>query len=104
MSDSHSQQIAESTTRIKDLHEAEKKLVLLLETAGEALAVLSEDGPHDNSTDDTIEERVQVFRNLASRYFSIVNDVQLALRNHTHYLAKKYGQPLLTPFINGYKI
>ncbi|KAG0175735.1 hypothetical protein DFQ28_003213 [Apophysomyces sp. BC1034] len=80
--------LAESTIRIKDLHEAEKKLVLLVETAGDVLSVLADDGPNEESPDQAVRERAAQFRDLASRYFSLINDVQLALRNHTRYLTK----------------
>ncbi|KAF7731278.1 hypothetical protein EC973_000694 [Apophysomyces ossiformis] len=80
--------LAESTIRIKDLHEAEKKLVLLVETAGDVLSVLADDGPNEENPDQAVRERAMQFRELASRYFSLINDVQLALRNHTRYLTK----------------
>ncbi|KAI9006633.1 hypothetical protein CLU79DRAFT_723730 [Phycomyces nitens] len=80
--------MAESTIRIKDLHEAEKKLVLLVETAGEALGVLSDEEINDSNADQSQNDRIVAFQDLASRYFSLINDVQLSLRSHTHYLAK----------------
>ncbi|KAI9279766.1 hypothetical protein BY458DRAFT_501622 [Sporodiniella umbellata] len=82
------QRMAESTMRVKDLYQVEKKLVLLIETAGEALAILSEEGTQEENTDQFVRERALAFRELSSRYFSLVNDIQLALRSHTHYLAK----------------
>ncbi|CEP19689.1 hypothetical protein [Parasitella parasitica] len=81
--------MAESTMRIQDLHQAEKKLVLLLETAAEALAILSDDAPGDIDTDQFVRNRAMSFRELASRYFSLVNDIQFALKSHTHYLTKE---------------
>lgn len=75
--------------RIQDLAQAEKKLVLLVETAAEALAILSDEAPNDENTDQFVRDRALTFRSLASRYFSLVNDIQLALRSHTHYLTKE---------------
>ncbi|KAG1234138.1 hypothetical protein G6F35_001184 [Rhizopus arrhizus] len=80
--------MAESTMRIKDLYQVERKLVLLIETAGEALAILSDEGTKDENTDKFVREKALAFRDLSSRYFSLVNDIQLALRSHTYYLAK----------------
>lgn len=84
--------MAESTMRIKDLYQAEKvgsisnfsimnqgliyqckKLVLLIETAAEALAILSDEAPKDENTDQFVRDRAMSFRDLASRYFSLVN-------------------------------
>ncbi|KAI8881194.1 hypothetical protein K501DRAFT_223489, partial [Backusella circina FSU 941] len=80
--------LAESTLRIQDLHQVEKKLVLLIETAGEALSVLSEDAPSGENADEFVNSHTIEFRSLASRYLSLVNDIQFALRSHTHYLAQ----------------
>ncbi|KAG2210159.1 hypothetical protein INT46_009697 [Mucor plumbeus] len=79
--------MAESTMRIQDLHQAEKKLVLLIETAAEALGILSDEAPSDMDTDQFVRNRAMSFRELASRYFSL--DIQFALRSHTHYLTKE---------------
>ncbi|KAI7884059.1 hypothetical protein K492DRAFT_234992 [Lichtheimia hyalospora FSU 10163] len=81
-------QIAESTTRIKNLHEVEKKLVLLVETAGDALAILSDDSKNDEDASKAAHERVHEFEALAKRYFSLVNDIQLALRDNVRFLRK----------------
>ncbi|KAL0143652.1 hypothetical protein V8B55DRAFT_1479494 [Mucor lusitanicus] len=81
--------MAESTMRIQDLHQAEKKLVLLIETAAEALSILSDEAPSGVDTDQFVRERAMSFRELASRYFSLVNDIQFALRSHTRYLTKE---------------
>ncbi|GAA5808569.1 hypothetical protein MFLAVUS_001960 [Mucor flavus] len=82
--------MAESTMRIKDLAQAEKKLVLLLETVAEALSILSDEAPSDEENiDEFVRNRAMNFRHLASRYFSLVNDIQFALRSHTHYLTKE---------------
>ncbi|KAG2213195.1 hypothetical protein INT47_011344 [Mucor saturninus] len=81
--------MAESTMRIKDLAQAEKKLVLLIETAAEALSILSDEAPNDENTDQFVRDRAMTFRGLAERYFSLVNDIQFALRSHTHYLTKE---------------
>ncbi|KAI8369073.1 hypothetical protein BD560DRAFT_435210 [Blakeslea trispora] len=81
--------MAESTLRIQDLHQVEKKLVLLVEAAAEALSILSDEAPKDADTDQFVRDRAMRFRELASRYFSLVNDIQFALRSHTHYLVKE---------------
>ncbi|KAI8144044.1 hypothetical protein BJV82DRAFT_608134 [Fennellomyces sp. T-0311] len=80
--------LAESTLRIKDLHEAEKKLVLLVETAGDAMAILCDDAPQDQDADQVVRNEVIAFRELAARYFTLVNDIQLSLRSNTRYLRK----------------
>ncbi|KAI9498182.1 hypothetical protein BDB00DRAFT_784246 [Zychaea mexicana] len=80
--------LAESTLRIKDLHEAEKKLVLLVESAGDAMAILCDDSPQDQDADQVVRNEVVAFRELAARYFTLVNDIQLSLRSNTHYLRK----------------
>ncbi|PHZ09324.1 uncharacterized protein RHIMIDRAFT_50665 [Rhizopus microsporus ATCC 52813] len=82
------QRMAESTMRIKDLYQVERKLVLLIETAGDALAILPEEEVKDENPDQFVRERALAFRQLASRYFSLVNDIQLALRSHVNYLTK----------------
>ncbi|KAI7858470.1 hypothetical protein BDC45DRAFT_498422 [Circinella umbellata] len=81
--------LAESTLRIQDLHEAEKKLVLLVETAGDGLAILCDDAPQDQDTEQVVRDSVIAFRELAGRYFSLVNDIQLSLRSNTRYLSQQ---------------
>ncbi|KAI8985915.1 hypothetical protein BDB01DRAFT_786851 [Pilobolus umbonatus] len=82
--------MSESTIRIQDLHQVEKKIVMLIETAAEAFSILSEENITDNTnTEQFIRESTRNFRDLASRYFSLINDIQLTLRNHTHYLTKE---------------
>ncbi|KAI9366244.1 hypothetical protein BD770DRAFT_468067 [Pilaira anomala] len=81
--------MAESTMRIKDLAQAEKKLVLLLETAAEAISILSDEAPADQDTNAFIHDRADQFHELAKRYFALVNDIQFALRSHTHYLTEE---------------
>jgi hypothetical protein len=58
-----------------------KKLVLLIETAAEALAILSDDAPKDENTDQFVRDRAMSFRDLASRYFSLVNVSNQRFRN-----------------------
>ncbi|KAI8341845.1 hypothetical protein BC941DRAFT_414670 [Chlamydoabsidia padenii] len=89
----------ESTERIRDLHEAEKKLVLLVETAGEALDVLTDDGPSDEDAKLAIRERTGEFTDLTNRYFALVNDVQLTVRRHTHFLTQTASLPSTTKTI-----
>lgn len=47
--------------------------MLLIETAGEALAILSEEGTQEENADQFVRERALAFRELSSRYFSLVN-------------------------------
>ncbi|RCH80153.1 hypothetical protein CU098_001805, partial [Rhizopus stolonifer] len=65
------------------------KLVLLVETAAEALSILSDEAPKEANADQFVHDRAMRFRDLASRYFSLVNDIQFALRSHTHYLTRE---------------
>jgi hypothetical protein len=51
--------------------------VLLIETAGDALAILPEEEVKDENPDQFVRERALAFRQLASRYFSLVNVKQL---------------------------
>ncbi|ORY90025.1 hypothetical protein BCR43DRAFT_499888 [Syncephalastrum racemosum] len=80
--------LAESTLRIRELHDAERKLVLLVETAGDALTVLSDDASKDADADQVVREHATAFRGLASRYFGLVNDIQRCLRDNVRYLQK----------------
>ncbi|ORZ18894.1 hypothetical protein BCR42DRAFT_450026 [Absidia repens] len=91
--------VDESKARIQALHEAEKKLVLLVETAGEALDVLTDDGPSDEDAEMAIRERAGEFADLTNRYFSLVNDVQLTVRQQTHFLTKTASLPSTTKTI-----
>lgn len=50
--------------------------MLLIETAAEALSILADEAPSDVDTDQFVRERAMSFRELAARYFSLVN-VQL---------------------------
>lgn len=47
--------------------------MLLIETAAEALGILSDEAPSDMDTDQFVRNRAMSFRELASRYFSLVN-------------------------------
>ena len=44
-----------------------------METAAEALSILSDEAPNDQDTDQFVRDRAMKFRDLASRYFSLVN-------------------------------
>ncbi|KAL1934956.1 hypothetical protein VTP01DRAFT_4096 [Rhizomucor pusillus] len=85
------QYLAESTLRIRELHEIEQKLVHLVETAGDAIGLLA--GVDDNESEESIQKRSSNFRELAARYFSLVNDIQLSLRSNAQYLAKADSTP-----------
>ncbi|ORX47149.1 hypothetical protein DM01DRAFT_1410277 [Hesseltinella vesiculosa] len=89
----------ESVSRIQDLHITEKKLVSLVETAGHALALLADDGPSDEDADLAVHERTTEFRDLATRYFSLINDIQLSVRQHTHFLTQTASLPCTTKTI-----
>lgn len=47
----------------------------MVETAGDALAILSDDSKHDEDTSKAVHDRVREFEALAARYFSLVNVV-----------------------------
>lgn len=48
--------------------------MLLIETAGEALSILSDDASNDeHNTDQFVHDRAEAFRGLAQKYFSLVN-------------------------------
>ncbi|KAI9314431.1 Las1-like-domain-containing protein [Dichotomocladium elegans] len=81
-------QLAESTIRIKQLHDIEKKLVDLVETAGDAIAILCDEGHRDEESEQSIKDRIAAFQELASRYFTLVNEIQTALRSNTRFLRK----------------
>ncbi|KAI8067930.1 hypothetical protein BC940DRAFT_299895 [Gongronella butleri] len=89
----------DSVARIRDLHIAEKKLVLLVETASQALALLSDDGPTDEDSELAVHERSREFKDLVQRYFSLVNDIQLSIRGHTHFLTQTASLPTTTKSI-----
>ncbi|KAI9306180.1 hypothetical protein BJ944DRAFT_263973 [Cunninghamella echinulata] len=91
--------IDDSIARIQDLHQVEKKLVSLVETAGEAFAILTDDGPSDEDAELAVKERTSEFRDLATRYFSLVNDIQLSVRNHTRFLTQSASLPSTTKTI-----
>ncbi|KAI8092979.1 uncharacterized protein BX664DRAFT_328640 [Halteromyces radiatus] len=92
-------ELDESVTRIQELHQAEKKLVQLVETAGEALAVLTDDGPSDEDAELAIRERIGEFTDLANKYFSLVNDIQLTIRQQVHFLTQTASLPSTTKTI-----
>lgn len=45
----------------------------MIETAAEALSILSDEAPDDENTDQFVRDRAMRFRGLAERYFSLVN-------------------------------
>ena len=44
-----------------------------METAGDALGILCDDAPQDQDTEQVVRDSVVAFRELAGRYFSLVN-------------------------------
>ena len=44
-----------------------------METAGDALGILCDDAPQDQETEQVVRDSVVAFRELAGRYFSLVN-------------------------------
>lgn len=46
---------------------------MLLETAAEAISILSDEAPADQDTNTFIHDRADQFHELAKRYFALVN-------------------------------
>ncbi|KAK5829136.1 hypothetical protein F5H01DRAFT_329594 [Linnemannia elongata] len=106
-----------SATRILELRGLERRIVQLLETAGQAIQILSgEDDPEnagpilmDASSDSTkgpdmintyAEEKSKQFEVLAAGYATLVNEIQSGLRRQFHYLTKAGIASSQVPFKN----
>ncbi|KAG0311676.1 hypothetical protein BGZ99_009997 [Dissophora globulifera] len=102
---------AASATRILELRGLERRIVQLLETAGQAIQILSgdeeDDDPENEETGKRLlsaaslapdqrqamikayaDERSKQFETLAAGYATLVNEIQAGLRRQFHYLTK----------------
>ncbi|CAO3570786.1 unnamed protein product [Mortierella alpina] len=117
--DSHDHQA--SATRILELRGLERRIVQLLETAGQAIQILSGD-PEDDENDEAgqrllsatslqpaernamvkayADEKAQKFETLAAGYATLVNEIQSGLRRQFHYLTKAGISSSQVPFKN----
>ncbi|KAF9966118.1 hypothetical protein BGZ70_003248 [Mortierella alpina] len=117
--DSHDHQA--SATRILELRGLERRIVQLLETAGQAIQILSGD-PEDDENDEAgqrllsatslqpaernamvkayADEKSQKFETLAAGYATLVNEIQSGLRRQFHYLTKAGISSSQVPFKN----
>ncbi|KAF9282590.1 hypothetical protein BGZ68_005866 [Mortierella alpina] len=117
--DSHDHQA--SATRILELRGLERRIVQLLETAGQAIQILSGD-PEDDESDEAgkrllsatslqlsernamikayADEKSQKFETLAAGYATLVNEIQSGLRRQFHYLTKAGISSSQVPFKN----
>ncbi|KAK3813562.1 MAG: hypothetical protein JOS17DRAFT_761680 [Linnemannia elongata] len=106
-----------SATRILELRGLERRIIQLLETAGQAIQILSgEEDPEnagsilmDASVDSTkgpdminsyAEEKSKQFEVLAAGYATLVNEIQSGLRRQFHYLTKAGIASSQVPFKN----
>ncbi|KAG0094387.1 hypothetical protein BGZ93_007294 [Podila epicladia] len=111
-----------SATRILELRGLERRIIQLLETAGEAIQILS--GDQDEDEDDPeigrrlqaatgqsredqqamiqayADEKAKKFEVLASGYATLVNEIQSGLRRQFHYLTKAGIASAHVPFKN----
>ncbi|KAF9990662.1 hypothetical protein BGZ75_000480 [Mortierella antarctica] len=110
-----------SATRILELRGLERRIVQLLETAGQAIQILSGD-PEDDESDEAgkrllsatslqpsernamvkayADEKSQKFETLAAGYATLVNEIQSGLRRQFHYLTKAGISSSQVPFKN----
>ncbi|KAF9573073.1 hypothetical protein EC968_009033 [Mortierella alpina] len=117
--DSHDHQA--SATRILELRGLERRIVQLLETAGQAIQILSGD-PEEDENDEAgkrllsatslqpaernalikayADEKSQKFETLAAGYATLVNEIQSGLRRQFHYLTKAGISSSQVPFKN----
>ncbi|KAF9999732.1 hypothetical protein BGZ65_004960 [Modicella reniformis] len=112
-----------SATRILELRGLERRIVQLLETAGQAIQILSGDAEGDgNDSEETgkqllsaaslsqearqamatayADERAKKFETLAAGYVTLVNEIQSGLRRQFHYLTKAGISSSQVPFKN----
>ncbi|KAF9438160.1 hypothetical protein BGZ76_009450 [Entomortierella beljakovae] len=110
-----------SATRILELRGLERRIVQLLETAGQAIQILSGDADEENSEEtgkkllsvasqspetreamisEYADERSQKFEALATGYATLVNEIQTGLRRHFRYLTKAGISSSQVPFKN----
>ncbi|KAF9308266.1 hypothetical protein BG003_011347 [Podila horticola] len=113
-----------SATRILELRGLERRIIQLLETAGEAIQILSGDQDEDEDEEDPeigrrllastgqsreaqqamiqayADEKAKKFEVLASGYATLVNEIQSGLRRQFHYLTKAGIASAHVPFKN----
>ncbi|KAF9348554.1 hypothetical protein BGX34_002418 [Mortierella sp. NVP85] len=112
-----------SATRILELSGLERRIVQLLETAGQAIQILSGDVDGEDKDDEETgkrllsaaslsqearqamaksyaEERAKKFETLAAGYATLVNEIQSGLRRQFHYLTKAGISSSQVPFKN----
>ncbi|KAF9904420.1 hypothetical protein EC991_002694 [Linnemannia zychae] len=106
-----------SATRILELRGLERRIIQLLETAGQAIQILAgEDDPEnagpilmENSSNpgdaqkmiqNHAEQKSQEFQVLAAGYATLVNEIQSGLRRQFHYLTKAGIASSQVPFKN----
>ncbi|KAG0282270.1 hypothetical protein BGZ96_000647 [Linnemannia gamsii] len=106
-----------SATRILELRGLERRIIQLLETAGQAIQILSGEDDQDNagpilmeaSGDSTkasqmiesyASQKAQQFEILAAGYATLVNEIQSGLRRQFHYLTKAGIASSQVPFKN----
>ncbi|KAF8980912.1 hypothetical protein BGZ46_003489 [Entomortierella lignicola] len=112
-----------SATRILELRGLERRIVQLLETAGQAIQILSRDADdEEGESEDTgkkllsatslspesrqamvreyADERAKKFETLAAGYTTLVNEIQTGLRRQFHYLTKAGISSSQVPFRN----
>ncbi|KAF9128042.1 hypothetical protein BGW39_005383 [Mortierella sp. 14UC] len=106
-----------SATRILELRGLERRIIQLLETAGQAIQILAGEDDPDNAgpilmenssnPDDAqkmiqahAEQKSQQFQVLAAGYATLVNEIQTGLRRQFHYLTKAGIASSQVPFKN----
>ncbi|KAF9348549.1 hypothetical protein BGX26_013044 [Mortierella sp. AD094] len=114
-----------SATRILELRGLERRIVQLLETAGQAIQILSGDADDEDDEGESEEtgkrllsatslspesrqdmvreyadERSKKFETLAAGYTTLVNEIQTGLRRQFHYLTKAGISSSQVPFKN----
>ncbi|KAG0364670.1 hypothetical protein BC939DRAFT_461264 [Gamsiella multidivaricata] len=110
-----------SATRILELRGLERRIVQLLETAGQAIQILSGDTDEDENEEtgkqllsnsslspearqamvrSYADERAKKFETFAAGYATLVNEIQSGLRRQFHYLTKAGISSSQVPFKN----
>ncbi|KAH8550205.1 hypothetical protein BGW37DRAFT_76088 [Umbelopsis sp. PMI_123] len=80
---------SESALRIQQLHAVEKQIVQLIQTAGNAIGVLSDKLVTDEATGEQyVQERAAAFANESRSYYALLKEIQRTLREHVSFLAK----------------
>ncbi|CAO3661143.1 unnamed protein product [Umbelopsis ramanniana] len=80
---------SESALRIQQLHAVEKQIVQLIQTAGNAIGVLSDKLVTDEATGEQYtQDRASAFANESRSYYALLKEIQRTLREHVSFLAK----------------